>query len=165
MGEPGLQQTGSPIAVLGAGSWGTALAIQFARSGKATRLWGRDPLQVAEMVRERVNRRYLPHGAFPDSLSVGADLAAQLAGALDVLIVVPSDAFRATLTTIRPLLEPQMRLAWATKGFEAQSGRLPHQVARETLGNRLGIRSTLRPDVCLRGRRRTADGHDRRLTR
>ena len=132
--EPGLPPAGSPIAVLGAGSWGTALAIQFARSGKATRLWGRDPGQVAEMVRERVNRRYLAEADFPDSLSVGADLAAQLAGALDVLIVVPSDSFRATLSQIRPLLAPQMRLAWATKGFEAQSGLLPHQVARDLLG-------------------------------
>ena len=133
-GQPGLSQTGSPIAVLGAGSWGTALAIQFARSGKATRLWGRDPNQVADMVRERANLRYLPKGDFPDSLSVGADLAAQLAGALDVLIVVPSDSFRAILEQIRPLLEPQMRLAWATKGFEADTGLLPHQVARDVLG-------------------------------
>ncbi len=114
--------------MIGAGSWGTALAIQFARSGKATRLWGRDPNQVAEMVRERANLRYLPKGNFPDSLSVGAGLVAQLAGALDVLIVVPSDSFRAMLEQIRPLLEPQMRLAWATKGFEAHSGLLPHQL-------------------------------------
>lgn len=134
MEQAGLAPTGSPIAVLGAGSWGTALAIQFARSGKATRLWGRDPVQVAEMVRERANRRYLPQGDFPESLSVGPDLAAQLAGALDVLIVVPSDSFRAMLSQIRPLLAPQMRLAWATKGFEAKSGLLPHQVAREILG-------------------------------
>jgi glycerol-3-phosphate dehydrogenase (NAD(P)+) len=126
--------SGSLVAVLGAGSWGTALAIQFARSGKATRLWGRDPAQVAAMVRERVNRRYLPSGTFPDSLSVGADLAAQLAGALDVLVAVPSDSFRGMLERIRPLLAPQMRLAWATKGFEAHSGLLPHQVAREVLG-------------------------------
>ncbi|HTC52213.1 MAG TPA: NAD(P)H-dependent glycerol-3-phosphate dehydrogenase [Steroidobacteraceae bacterium] len=130
----GLAQAGSPIAVLGAGSWGTALAIQFARSGKATRLWGRDPLQMAEMVRERANRRYLPQGHFPESLSVGADLDSTLAGALDVLVVVPSDSFRAILGQIRPLLAPQMRLAWATKGFEAQSGLLPQQVARDTLG-------------------------------
>jgi glycerol-3-phosphate dehydrogenase (NAD(P)+) len=129
-----LSQTGSTIAVLGAGSWGTALAIQFARSGKATRLWGRDPSQVAEMVRERANLRYLPKADFPDSLSVGDGLDAQLAGALDVLIVVPSGSFRAMLERIGPLLEPQMRLAWATKGFEAESGLLPHQVAREVLG-------------------------------
>jgi glycerol-3-phosphate dehydrogenase (NAD(P)+) len=132
--QPGAPLAGSPIAVLGAGSWGTALAIQFARSGKATRLWGRDPGQVGEMVRERANRRYLPQADFPESLSVSADLAATLAGALDVLIVVPSDSFRAMLTQIRPLLAPQMRLAWATKGFEAQSGMLPQQVARDELG-------------------------------
>lgn len=134
MAHAAFPPAGSAIAVLGAGSWGTALAIQFARSGKATRLWGRDPGQVAEMVRERVNRRYLPKAGFPESLSVGEDLAAQLAGALDVLIVVPSDSFRAILTQLRPLLSPQMRLAWATKGFEAQSGLLPHQVARDILG-------------------------------
>ena len=132
--QPGLSQTGSPIAVVGAGSWGTALAIQFARSGKVTRLWGRDAGQVAEMVRDRANRRYLPKADFPESLSVGADLAAQLAGALDALIVVPSDSFRTMLEQIRPLLEPQLRLAWATKGFEAHSGLLPHQVARDVLG-------------------------------
>jgi glycerol-3-phosphate dehydrogenase (NAD(P)+) len=133
-GTPGLSQAGSPIAVLGAGSWGTALAIQFARSGKATRLWGRDAGHMAEMVHARANRRYLPHGEFPQSLSVGPDLGATLAGALDVLVVVPSDSFRAMLGQIKPLLAPQMRLAWATKGFEAKSGLLPHQVARETLG-------------------------------
>ncbi|HTY93792.1 MAG TPA: NAD(P)H-dependent glycerol-3-phosphate dehydrogenase [Steroidobacteraceae bacterium] len=131
---PDLAQAGSAIAVLGAGSWGTALAIQFARSGKATRLWGRDPVQVAAMDRDRVNRRYLPSGHFPDSLSVGTDLAQQLSGALDVLLAVPSDSLRAMFGQIRPLLGPQMRLAWATKGFEAHSGLLPHQVAREMLG-------------------------------
>ncbi|HTV77789.1 MAG TPA: NAD(P)H-dependent glycerol-3-phosphate dehydrogenase [Steroidobacteraceae bacterium] len=131
--QPG-PQAGSPIAVLGAGSWGTALAIQFARSGKATRLWGRDPTQVAEMVRERANRPYLPKADFPESLSVGGSLGAQLAGALDALVVVPSGSFRDLLEQIRPLLEPQTRLAWATKGFEAHTGLLPHQVAREVLG-------------------------------
>ena len=130
----GVTQSASPIAVLGAGSWGTALAIQFARSGKATRLWGRDPQQLADMVHERANRRYLPQARFPESLSVGADLAATLSGALDVLVVVPSGAFRAVLEQIRPLLAPQMRLAWATKGFEEQTGLLPQQVAREVLG-------------------------------
>src|ERR1700748_1019638 len=83
-------QVGSPIAVLGAGSWGTALAIQFARSGKPTRLWGRDAAQMADMARTRVNVRYLPGAAFPDSLSICGDLAATLDGALDVLLAVPS---------------------------------------------------------------------------
>ena len=130
----GPAQTGSPVAVLGAGSWGTALAIQFARSGKPTRLWGRDPIQLADMARARANTRYLPKAAFPDSLSICGDLATALDGALDVLLVVPSHAFRGMLREIKPLLTPQMRLAGATKGFEAGTGLLPNQVVREELG-------------------------------
>lgn len=123
-----------PVAVLGAGSWGTALAIQFARSGRATRLWGRDRAQLARMAEARCNERYLPSGAFPAALRIEADLAAALDGAADILIAVPSHALRALLVQIAPLLAPATRLAWATKGFELPSGLLPHQVAREVLG-------------------------------
>lgn len=124
----------SPVAVLGAGSWGTALAIQFARSGRATRLWGRDSARLAAMARERRNDRYLALGTFPQSLAVEPELTEALRGACDVLIAVPSHAFRTILGAIAPLLTPEMRLAWATKGFELSSGLLPHQVAREVLG-------------------------------
>jgi glycerol-3-phosphate dehydrogenase (NAD(P)+) len=122
------------IAVLGAGSWGTALAIQFARSGRDTRLWGRNRAHLAEMAQSRLNARYLAGGAFPDSLSVVPELASAMHNALDVLIVVPSQSFRALLAEIAPLLTEAMRLAWATKGLELESGKLPHQVAREVLG-------------------------------
>ena len=117
----------TPIAVLGAGSWGTALAALFARSGKPTRLWGRDTARMTALAAT---------GGFPAALAAGTDLAETLRGALDVLIAVPSDAFRTVLLQIAPLLTPEMRLAWATKGFEPQTGRLPHQVAREVLGER-----------------------------
>jgi glycerol-3-phosphate dehydrogenase (NAD(P)+) len=123
------------IAVLGAGSWGTALAIQCARAGRPARLWGRDRVHTEAMRRERVNRRYLPDAVFPDSLKVETDIEAALAGAHDVLVAVPSHAFRALLTRIRPLLAPGQRLCWATKGFEVESGRLPNEVAREVLGS------------------------------
>lgn len=123
-----------PVAVLGAGSWGTALAVQFARSGRATRLWGRDRAQMALMDQVRRNERYLPSGTFPDALQVQPDLEAALEGARDLLIAVPSHAFRALLTRIAPLLAQTTQLAWATKGFELPSGLLPHQVAREVLG-------------------------------
>jgi glycerol-3-phosphate dehydrogenase (NAD(P)+) len=125
---------GHPVAVLGAGSWGTALAIQFARGGRAVRLWGRDRERLAAMARARCNERYLPSAAFPDSLEVEAGLPGALAGARDVLVVVPSPAFRAVLLALAPHLEPGMHVAWATKGFELASGLLPHQVAREVLG-------------------------------
>jgi glycerol-3-phosphate dehydrogenase (NAD(P)+) len=124
----------SPVAVLGAGSWGTALAIQFARSGRPTRLWGRDHARLAAMARDRRNDRYLAVGSFPQSLSLEPELAEALRGARDVLIAVPSHAFRTLLGAISSHLTAQMRLAWATKGFELPSGLLPHQVAREVLG-------------------------------
>ena len=124
----------NPVAVLGAGSWGTALAIQFARGGRGVRLWGRDGALLAAMARARRNERYLPSAAFPDTLEVQSDLAAALAGCRDVLVVVPSPAFRGVLTALAPHLGPGMHVAWATKGFELASGLLPHQVAREVLG-------------------------------
>jgi glycerol-3-phosphate dehydrogenase (NAD(P)+) len=124
----------APIAVLGAGSWGTALAIQFARGGRPVRLWGRDREGLANMAAGRRNERYLASAQFPDSLQVEPDLARALAGARDVLIVVPSHAFRALLTQLAPHLGPDMHVAWATKGFEHGSLKLPHQVASEVLG-------------------------------
>ncbi|HTT03626.1 MAG TPA: NAD(P)H-dependent glycerol-3-phosphate dehydrogenase [Steroidobacteraceae bacterium] len=131
----GAPQSAAPIAVLGAGSWGTALAIQFARSGRPTRLWGRDAARVGAMLRDRVNARYLPGSRFPPALSVGADLAASVQGAIDVLLVVPSAGFRSLLGALAPLLTPEMCLGWATKGLEPETGKLPHQVAREVLGS------------------------------
>ena len=125
----------APIAVLGAGSWGTALAIQLARSGRATRLWGRDAQQLRAMTDERVNNRYLPGASFPESLTIVRDIPGALHGALDVLVAVPSHSFRSLLMEIAPLLEPVTRVAWATKGFELATGKLPHQVAREVLGS------------------------------
>jgi glycerol-3-phosphate dehydrogenase (NAD(P)+) len=123
------------IAVLGAGSWGTALAIQCARAGSAVHLWGRDTAHVAMMAQERVNSRYLSHAPFPDSLQLAATLEAAMAGVQDVLVAVPSDSFRELLLKIRPLLTPTQRLCWATKGFEVETGMLPNAVAREVLGS------------------------------
>jgi glycerol-3-phosphate dehydrogenase (NAD(P)+) len=127
-----------PITVVGAGSWGTALAIQLAREGHATRLWGRDSAQLEAMRRARCNSRYLPDAAFPDSLRVVDELREALNGAGDALLAVPSHAFRATLESIKPHLGQGTRIAWATKGFEISTGLLPHQVAREILGSRSG---------------------------
>ena len=125
----------APIAVLGAGSWGTALAIQLARSGRVTRLWGRDPTHLRLIGHERRNARYLPGAIFPDSLTVVSDLDTALHGAIDVLVAVPSHAFRSLLMEIAPRLDKATRVAWATKGFELESGKLPHQVAAEVLGS------------------------------
>ena len=123
-----------PIAVIGAGSWGTALALQFAHSGRPIRLWGRDHAQLEKMRRERVNSRYLPAAAFPDNLEAVAELEKCLDGVRDILIVVPSHGFREMLEAIKPLLANGARICWATKGFELHSGKLPHVVAAEVLG-------------------------------
>jgi glycerol-3-phosphate dehydrogenase (NAD(P)+) len=115
--------------MLGAGSWGSALAIQFARAGHATTLWSRSPSHVDAMARDRRNRRYLPDAAFPESLDVTADLRAAVATADDVLVAVPSHGFRGLLTALSSVGVP--RLAWATKGFELETGLLPYQVVNE----------------------------------
>ena len=128
-----------PIAVIGAGSWGTALAIQFARAGRPTVLWGRAEDDPEKLARDRHNERYLPDAEFPADLTVEPDLARAVATANDILVVVPSSALRAVLTSLRPLLSPGARVAWATKGFELSTGKLPHQVAREVLGPNVPI--------------------------
>ncbi|MEQ1579151.1 MAG: NAD(P)H-dependent glycerol-3-phosphate dehydrogenase [Steroidobacteraceae bacterium] len=127
----------SAIAVLGAGSWGTALAIQLARKGNPTILWGRDSRHLAELVRDRRNRRYLPDAAFPPGLKIEPDLARALDDCRTLLLAVPSHGLRSTLTSIAGLLRPDTRVAWATKGIELGTGLLPHQVAAEVLGTHL----------------------------
>jgi len=124
----------TPIAVLGAGSWGTALALQFARNGRTVRLWGRDLEQLRDMAESGMNSRYLPGVMFPENLQVEPELRKCLAGVNDVLISVPSHGLRETLTRASPLLDGGARICWATKGFELSSGKLPHQVAKEILG-------------------------------
>jgi glycerol-3-phosphate dehydrogenase (NAD(P)+) len=127
-----------PMTVIGAGSWGTALAIQLAREGHPTQLWGRDGVQIDAMRRARRNARYLPEADFPAALQVTDDLRQALETARDALIAVPSHAFRATLESIKPCLGPVTRVAWATKGFEIATGLLPHEVARQILDARPG---------------------------
>jgi glycerol-3-phosphate dehydrogenase (NAD(P)+) len=124
----------SPIAVLGAGSWGTALAVQLGRSGQAVSLWGHNTAELREVETERTNRRYLPGVAIPDCVRMDPDLKSVVRNHRDLLVCVPSHAFRSTLVKIRPDLAKDGRVAWATKGFERGSGRLPHEVAVEELG-------------------------------
>jgi len=128
-----------PIVVLGAGSWGTALAIQFARGGERTVLWGRAEDDPAELARARRNERYLPGAEFPPSLTIEPDLATAIASGEDVVLVVPSSVLRLVLQQIKPMLGPRSRVAWASKGFELATGKLPHQVVGEVLGPHVPI--------------------------
>lgn len=122
------------VAVIGAGSWGTALAMQLARMDHAVRLWARDVDQAKVMQEERVNRRYLPDFTLADNITVSADLGSCVKGADRVLVVTPSHAFTETLIALRPLISKATGLAWASKGFEPGSGRLLHEVATEAFG-------------------------------
>jgi glycerol-3-phosphate dehydrogenase (NAD(P)+) len=125
----------SSVTVLGAGSYGTALAFCLARNGVTTYLWGRDKKQINDMALNRCNAQYLPDAIFPDGLILEADLAQAIAKSQDILLVVPSHAFAQTIDAIKPLLTNQHRLIWATKGLEPHTGRLLQDVAVERLGN------------------------------
>ena len=128
-----------PVAVLGAGSWGTALAALLARQGHAVALWGRDADVVADIQARHENPRYLPGIALPGALRATTDLAAALEGAGWVLVAVPSHAFAETLQKLAPLRPPGADVAWATKGFEPGSGRFLHEVAADILGDGVSL--------------------------
>ncbi|MGR9045443.1 MAG: NAD(P)H-dependent glycerol-3-phosphate dehydrogenase [Gammaproteobacteria bacterium] len=115
------------ISVLGAGSWGTALAIQAARNGCRTLLWGHSPNHVQALNRQRCNDRYLPGFNFPERLSVTADLKEAVEFSQLLLIVVPSHAFKDTLIKTAAWAKPGIQIAWATKGFNPENGALLHR--------------------------------------
>ena len=119
------------VVILGAGSYGTALAICFARKGIATTLWGRDADKVAIMQAAHENEEYLPACPFPESLSVTADLSEALHDVKNVVVVVPSHSFSSMLEQAKPLLAKHARVAWATKGLEPDTGRLLYEVAED----------------------------------
>jgi glycerol-3-phosphate dehydrogenase (NAD(P)+) len=131
--EPG-DHSSVPIAILGAGSWGTALAIQFARTSRPTLLWGRDAAQLDTLAADRCNERYLPDAPFPPALRVERDLGNVLRETQDIVVAVPSHALRGMLEELVPLRGSKLRIAWATKGFELTTGLLPHQVVEQVLG-------------------------------
>ena len=122
------------IAVLGAGSWGTALAILLARNGVKVLLWGNEPDHIATLNTERSNEAFLPGVPFPELLQPVADLSEAIANSDDVLIAVPSSAFRSVLQQICPSLKPGMHVIWATKGLEEGTGKLLHENIEEILG-------------------------------
>lgn len=121
------------VAVIGAGSWGTALAKLIAENGHNTVLWARDAAKIREMRQTRVNSRYLPDCMLPESLALTAELGPALNADLPIL-AIPSSGFRALLTDQAAALKKRGRLAWATKGLEADSRLLLDEIARQLLG-------------------------------
>ena len=127
------------ISVLGAGSYGSALAISLARNGHSTLLWGHDPAHVAELEHDRCNKAFLPDVPFPADLQLTADLQRAVQAAPVLLLVVPSHVFGQVLSQVKPFLRPDTRIAWATKGLEPDSGRLLQDVARDVLGETIPL--------------------------
>lgn len=119
------------ITILGAGAWGTALAVSLSGQHSVT-LWGRDGAQIAAMAATRRNQQYLAEIALPQQLRLTHQLDIALADAELVLVVVPVSALRATLQQVGKLKRP-VPVVWACKGFEPQTALLPHQVVVETL--------------------------------
>ena len=109
------------IAILGAGSWGTALAIHLARVGHDVRLWARDPDLVAEMVSTRANPRYLSDSRLPDRVTPTVRPQAALQDAKIVVFAVPSHGLRAVARAVSPALPSDAVLVSATKGIETDS--------------------------------------------
>lgn len=136
---------GHDIAVLGAGSWGTALAMQLARNGQSCLLWARNAGQVTEMKTRHENPRFLPGLSFPDGLEVTDDLDAAVLSSRRLLIAVPSHAFVGLLDRIAPNLEGFAGIAWACKGFEPGTGALLHEVAAQHLGGGLSLAAVTGP--------------------
>lgn len=119
------------IALLGAGSWGTAVAIHLAQADHKVLLWGHKPQHVQRMISERANHQYLPDISFPEHLIPSADLHYCLKEADEVIIAVPSHAFA---ELIQHISAPPKGLAWLTKGVDPQSRQLLHHIVAERFG-------------------------------
>lgn len=126
----------NPIAILGAGSWGTALALNLARRNQSVRLWTHEVDRVETMVAEGANNRYLRGHPFPKNISLTHQLADATEDGCDILIAVPSAGFRDVLLTLKPLLNVNQRIVWVTKGLDLNTGQLLHEVAQEILGTK-----------------------------
>ena len=128
------------IAVLGAGSWGTALAMQLARNGLQVKLWGHQTDHIERLRELRENTDYLPGFKLADNIDPQATLQAAIEPAAYLLIAIPSKGFRALLHALKPLLNQDQALFWASKGFEIETGKLLHEVIDEELpGYRYGV--------------------------
>ena len=117
------------IAVLGAGAWGTALAISFS-DNHAVSLWGRDAVQRDALARERCNRRYLADMAFPASLDVAPNVEAALSNAGLILIATTTSGLADTLNLAQSVSAP---IVWVCKGFDRDTGKLPHETVAERM--------------------------------
>ena len=108
----------SPIAIIGAGGWGTALAVTMARARKPVRLWVYESDLVAAMRKDRVNSIYLPNVQLPETIEISSVLDEVLQGSKTVVVAVPSHVFRSVITQVAAAAAPEMNFVSAAKGIE-----------------------------------------------
>jgi len=126
------------ITVLGSGSWGTALAIQMARSGTDVTLWGRDAALLGQMQQNGENERYLPGAKFPDTLNAEPDWDKAMENASTVMVSVPSHSFRGILERLDG---SDLSVCWATKGLELSTVRHGGRPGLAHRNNGCGLRT------------------------
>jgi glycerol-3-phosphate dehydrogenase (NAD(P)+) len=127
------------VTVIGAGSYGTALAFCLARNSVSTHLWGRNIEQQEQMMQTRENKRYLPGFCFPEHLYVETNLEETLNKSHHILVVVPSHVFKSVLEQIKPFLTPEHKIAWATKGLDPEAGCLLQEIAEGVFGQHIPL--------------------------
>lgn len=123
-----------PIALLGAGSWGTALALNLARRGQLVKLWSVEPTEIKALIADKENKQFLPGFELPDLIQPTDDLATAVSDVEDVLVVVPSVGFRSTLSMLKPLITEQTRIISASKGIDANHLCLLNDLVEEIFG-------------------------------
>jgi glycerol-3-phosphate dehydrogenase (NAD(P)+) len=135
-------QSSGHLVMLGAGGWGTALAVHLSRTGHDAVLWARDPALVADMGARRANAVYLPDVMLPDRLRVTSDLAEALTGAAMIVSAVPSHGTRAVLRQAAPYVRPGSIVVSATKGLEGDTLYRVSEIIEQELGAvRIGVLS------------------------
>ena len=121
------------IAILGAGAWGTAIALNLA-DRHTVRLWARNDAHRTAMRASRTNARYLPGISFPDEVDIVDDVSSALSGAELVLVAVTTAGLRETLERLRET-RASIPVIWLCKGFEPGQAKLPHEICAEVLGS------------------------------
>lgn len=127
------------MTVIGAGSYGTSLAISLARNGANVVLWGHEVEHMARLEADRANHEFLPNIDFPPSLIIEYDLQKAVQASRDLLVVVPSHVFGIVLKSLKPHLRENSRICWATKGLEPETGRLLKDVAHDVIGDHYSL--------------------------
>jgi glycerol-3-phosphate dehydrogenase (NAD(P)+) len=125
-----------PVLVVGAGSWGTALAMVLAGNGHSVYLWGRNSTHIAALKSQNCNQRYLPDVTFPEGLLAVDDLESCLRECDELVLAVPCAGMRSILEIIDNQGNDNLKLCLTSKGLEATTQYLSHQIVEECLGDK-----------------------------